>query len=520
MGPSHPELIVHRSGAVTGAASFEESLRETVRNAPYLGVALLVHLAVLLLFLNIKHAIPVPAEVGIVRASFPEELPVTAPAEIKPVEPMEEVPPTIESPTVSELPADDSTMDLGDESLNASLFAAVDGQIGTGAGIADVRGFHGNGPRGRGRGDNVGAPTNEAVRDALMWLKHHQAPGGYWSSSEFDDQCGQQGTDTLCDGLGSPLFDVGVTGLSLLAFLGAGNTEKSGDFQSTVKIGVKYLLDIQEADGSLVPRNSTQGTYDHVIATLALCETYAYGRRYQLKRPTQDALNALYAMRTPGSGWRYTPQHIEMRDPSRSADTSVTGWAILAMSTARKAGLYVDEDAWADSLQFLDEMTDPVTGRTGYIDRGGSVAREASTEAAWPANQSEAMTAVALLCRIFADPDLTDPTQKQLVELGVSRLLALPPVWDDDLPGRRDYYYWYYAAYALYQIGGQPWRTWEHALLQSLLPRQHRTGERRGSWDPQEDPWGRAGGRVYATAINTLTLEVYYRYDRLTGSGR
>ena len=36
-------------------------------------------------------------------------------------------------------------------------------------------------------------------------------------------------------------------------------------------------------------------------------------------------------------------------------------------------------------------------------------------------------------------------------------------------------------------------------------------GSLRGSWDP--DPvWGGHGGRVYATAMAAVTLEVYYRY--------
>jgi hypothetical protein len=31
------------------------------------------------------------------------------------------------------------------------------------------------------------------------------------------------------------------------------------------------------------------------------------------------------------------------------------------------------------------------------------------------------------------------------------------------------------------------------------------------------DRWGFEGGRVYATAINALTLEVYYRYGNVFG---
>ena len=37
---------------------------------------------------------------------------------------------------------------------------------------------------------------------------------------------------------------------------------------------------------------------------------------------------------------------------------------------------------------------------------------------------------------------------------------------------------------------------------------------------PAVDRWGFAGGRVYATAINVLTLEVYYRYENVFGAGK
>jgi hypothetical protein len=32
------------------------------------------------------------------------------------------------------------------------------------------------------------------------------------------------------------------------------------------------------------------------------------------------------------------------------------------------------------------------------------------------------------------------------------------------------------------------------------------------------DRWGAVGGRVYATAINALTLETFYRYANVYGS--
>ena len=38
----------------------------------------------------------------------------------------------------------------------------------------------------------------------------------------------------------------------------------------------------------------------------------------------------------------------------------------------------------------------------------------------------------------------------------------------------------------------------------------------RGSWPPS-DQWSSRGGRIYCTALAVLTLEVYYRFQRLAG---
>ncbi len=92
-----------------------------------------------------------------------------------------------------------------------------------------------------------------------------------------------------------------------------------------------------------------------------------------------------------------------------------------------------------------------------------------------------------------------------------------------DLPSREtikvDYYYWYNSAMALFQYdgpnGGQ-WKKFNAALLDSLLPTQAvlKDGCKCGSWEPT-DRWGCCGGRVYATAMNALTLEVSYRYPNV-----
>ena len=48
-----------------------------------------------------------------------------------------------------------------------------------------------------------------------------------------------------------------------------------------------------------------------------------------------------------------------------------------------------------------------------------------------------------------------------------------------------------------------------------IVAAQRTSGHKAGSWDPDKSQNGRFGGRVYTTALATLTLEVYYRFLRL-----
>jgi hypothetical protein len=86
-------------------------------------------------------------------------------------------------------------------------------------------------------------------------------------------------------------------------------------------------------------------------------------------------------------------------------------------------------------------------------------------------------------------------------------ILENPPQWESDA----NTYYWYYATLALFQHQGEPWERWNEAIKDVLLAHQQTAGRSAGSWDP-DGHWAGVGGRVYQTAIATLTLEVYYRY--------
>ncbi len=528
MAHEHGSHVLRRDSAQTQAhglhaaeqtpRSLEDALRELLRESPYLVVSLIVHAVLLLAFAT---SAPAPS-LQVARVLVAERLPdVELLPQLEPlVEPrlIEENLTRIEDPTLTEQPSPDteSASDAADDSPpgGGGDSAGLNSVLGAGDGGLNQGDGGGGGPHRRGAPDaRVAGP----VADALAWLAAHQSPDGHWSCAAFDEQCGHRGADTLCDGAGSPAFDVGVSSLALLAFLGAGQTDRHGEHARTVRDGLRFLVNVQQPDGNFGSPTSAQSTYDHVLATLALVEVWELsGRDLRFRAPAERGLAHLASLRNPGGAWRYRPFHPEMSTTPN--DMSVTGWAILTLTVAKKYGLRIDERALGDALAFLDEMTDPDTGITGYTSRGGRPAREAGSEALWPAAQSQSMTAVGVLCRIFADPDLKAPGDQEMVKRGAAAIAALPPLWSDELPGRRDFYFWYYGSYALFQVGGDAWKTWERALLPAIAGHQHKEGERRGSWDPQPDPWGSTGGRVYSTAILALTLEVYSRYATVMGA--
>jgi len=157
-----------------------------------------------------------------------------------------------------------------------------------------------------------------------------------------------------------------------------------------------------------------------------------------------------------------------------------------------------------------------VTGRTGYNTMGGYPSRLTLAEADFPADKSESMTAVGVLIRIFAGHTMeSDP----LISKGADLMAEKLPVWADG--GDIDFYYWYYGTLAMHQVGGPRWDKWNAAIKTVIIDhqRQNKDEDEYGSWDPV-DPWSSAGGRIYATTLNCLSMEVYYRYPRVFGTAK
>ena len=325
--------------------------------------------------------------------------------------------------------------------------------------------------------------TEKAVAMGLEWLARNQLSDGSWSL-----------VTPFSEG-GTSENRPAATAMALMAFMGAGNTHQTGAYQPNVLRGLNHLLRLQDDDGYFASKSAgIQRTYSQAQATIALCELFGMTGDQKLREPAQRAVLWALQAQDDGGGWRY--------EPRQTGDTSVTGWYVMALISARMAGLDVPSDRLDRIHQFLDtvQRKDGVRGPSADGDQYAYLA---------PSQAKISMTAEGMLCRMY----LGWKTDDSRILQGAAKLVQQPIV--RGVQGR-DYYYWYYATNALHHAGGQSWRMWNEVMKEALPELQVKTGKERGSWPSEGDPHGGAGGRLYATVLSILCLEAYYRHMPLS----
>lgn len=338
--------------------------------------------------------------------------------------------------------------------------------------------------------------TLDAVAAGVDWLARSQRGDGAWDARAWG--AGRE-TRTLGEDRknAGARAETGLTGLALLAMGGAGHTHLGGPYRDTVTRGLQFLLDQQADNGSLAGDASLFAqTYCHSMATFALAEAMAITNDDRLRPAVRAAIRYLETAQNPASGsWRYRP--------GERGDMSQMGWAVMALRSAEIAGMPIAPATWNRCERFVESV------RSGQ--HGGLACYQPQRPT------SPTMTAEAMYCRqILGVNRARSAAQDEAVE----SLLT-------SLPGKRrrssaraivDLYYWYYATLALHHHrshGSQAddaWEEWNGAMQRAVLPRQVASGPLSGSWAP-DTKWGGYGGRVYSTALATMCLEVYYRYD-------
>jgi hypothetical protein len=336
-------------------------------------------------------------------------------------------------------------------------------------------------------GDGGNPATERAVRAALAWLAASQSKDGHWDPKRFGAGQERYVLGENRGGAGARA-DTGITALAVLAFLGAGHSHQSGPYADNVARALDYLRREQGVNGNLGgDAELFAHMYCHSMATFAVSEACAMTRDPKLRPMVEQAVAySLAAQHPTDGGWRYRT--------GDTGDTSQLGWQLMALHSAELAGVAVPRETWARVGGFL-----------ANVERGAHGGLAAYRPEGAP---SRAMTAEALFCRQLLTrrpdgglpPAALDEARRALLEEPPGGLMV-------------NFYYWYYGTIALHRAKGhsvasdEAWATWNEALAGTLVGSQ--AGD--GSWNAT-CIWGGYGGKVYATALATMCLEVYYRY--------
>ncbi|MEA3211953.1 MAG: hypothetical protein QOE70_5010 [Chthoniobacter sp.] len=227
--------------------------------------------------------------------------------------------------------------------------------------------------------------------------------------------------------------------------------------------------------------------YGHGITTLMLSEMLGMGVdakqdeliRDKCRKAIDLILSAQKEPKTDGGrgGWRYAPD-------DKQSDMSVTVWQVMALRSAKNAGLDVPKEAIDDAVQYIKRLYDPEgkrgegkPGGFGYNARG----KEASTTA-------EGLLALQV-CGEYESEEV----------LGASAKLLRDGIRQGD---KWFFYTTYYYAQGMYQRGGKFADEGKRLAAELILPLQ----SREGWWEGVNEE--KQGGKVYATSLAVLSLAV------------
>lgn len=304
--------------------------------------------------------------------------------------------------------------------------------------------------------------VEDSVERGLKFLATYQKPDG-----TYDGNHGKS---------------VGIVSLAGMAFLSAGHTPGYGQYAKNIDRCLDYVLDSQKSNGLLDRGSSGNGLmYAHNIAALFLSECSGmidpdqqHTLEKVLSRATELILRsqAIPKQDKHKGGWRYRPD-------SKDSDLSCSGWALMALRSAKLNGAQIPDDAIESAVEYVLRNHDRKSGRFGYHD---------------PFGHSETLTGCGLLClelcglhgmeSSFRAGDYILQNRKSLVRRS------------------HEFYGNYYNAQAMFQLGGPWWEKYADWMYEEYLSRQYEDGG-----------WGRSKNRgdAYTTSMVLLSFTVPYR---------
>jgi len=322
------------------------------------------------------------------------------------------------------------------------------------------------------------APVEKAVEKALEFLADKQITA-------------KNGPRHLVGAFESRMpGNTGISGLCVMAFLAKGHTPGVGPYGDVIDRGIDYILSTAQTNGLLISpdrrgRNGSGPMYAHCIATLLLSEVSGMvtpKRQERIDKVLPRALALILQAQKvrknnlDAGGWRYRPE-------SRDSDLSLTGWALMALRSARLNGAAVPTKSIEDAVKYVMRCRTRDWAFSYQSRRGGS---------------SPSRAGVGLLCL-----ELCGKQHGSQVTTKAADYILRATQRTRNFSGGHAAYTVYYCSQAMFQVGGKHWEQWGQRMYSILLNIQKKDG----SWTLS----GSRGGPSYSTAMCVLAMTVSYR---------
>lgn len=273
----------------------------------------------------------------------------------------------------------------------------------------------------------------------------------------------------------------GIPALVGMAFLSKGHLPTEGRYAEALNRCIDFILANQKESGLLEKGGAGSGPmYAHNIATLFLSEVSGMvdpERQSKIAQVLPGALKVILEAQQvekpekQQGGWRYHPG-------SRDSDTSCSGWALMALRSAKLNGAAVPAKSIEDAVAYLRRHQDLETGTFGYT--GTS-------------DHALTLTGMGLLCLELSGLH-GSPESKAAADYVMK-------TFRDVTNNRFATYANYYNAQAMFQMGGRYWEEFAPWLYSTYLEKQRADG----SWDSSE------AGRIYGTSMMVMAMTVPWR---------
>jgi len=345
----------------------------------------------------------------------------------------------------------------------------------------------------RAEGDwEITAESEQALDRGLEWLAANQGPQGNWESN-----------------------DLGLVGMGALAFLTAGHSPGRGEYGRVVQRALDYIADNSRPSGLLNISHAQRDMYNHGLATFVLGQAHgmATTRDQRMSKVLDRALQLIANTQSEDGGWDY-----QARRQPRGHDLSLAVMQAKALRSAMDSGLDVHREVIDSAISSVREHYAPLNGRRDLPESEQKKLPGQFTYGKGGGGGTIAMAAAGVVClqEYGQYDDWRIPKNMAVIRAAVEKT---PRNTNRSGAMPFDAYSFYYVGQALYQVGGDDWKTCYPILRDFLTDSQLidvGNARNHGAWNDRGIQGGsRVGGKpgqLYATAVSCFVLAIPNRY--------